>query len=356
MSNNVPAIAKELTRSVESTVRQMEEQKQIELPQDYSVSNALRSAFLAIQETKDKNNKPALEVCTQTSITNALLNMVVQGLTPAREQCYYVCYGQQLVCQRSYFGDIALAQRVDPRIQDVIAEPIFHKDEFSWAIERGKKVVEYHKPGGLNDRGDLAGAYCIVLDTHSEPIKTEIMNRDEIIGSWKKSRSYPIDDKGNIKTNSTHYAHPGEMAKRTVIRRCLKPIINSSNDGYLLRAIDSTEETQAEVQAEEQENANQEVLDVTPQQGPTPEQEEKEHQVYPPPQAESDGTAQDASATAGTEDTYEGPADDHPDAPQQGSEAPPEPPEPKEEPQPEEAEMGETSGDTKEGEDDEPPF
>jgi recombination protein RecT len=266
MTNNLPAVAKQQVQVVENRVHQLQQAGQLDLPADYSVSNALRSAFLTLQETTDMQKKPALQVCTQASISNALLDMVVQGLNPARSQGYFLVYGQKLAFQRSYFGDMALAMRMNPRISDIVAEVIYSGDEFEFEVIHGKKRIVKHKQTieSLNG-GQIQGAYCVVLDHEGQEISTVVMNWNEIKESWKKSPSKPFDDQGNLKPNSTHAKHTGEMAKRTVIRKACKPLINSGADSYLQAAVTRSEQVQAEhvAQVEAAQHANQgEILDV----------------------------------------------------------------------------------------------
>lgn len=263
---SLPAIAKQQIQTVEKRVKQLQQDGQLDLPPDYSASNALRSAFLTLQEVKDMQKKPALEVCTAHSISNALLDMVVQGLTPSRSQGYFICYGQQLAFQRSYFGDMALAKRIDSRIADIFAEVIHDGDEFEFEIVRGQKKVTRHKQtiDSLNSE-KIKGAYCVVLDHDGQEISTVIMSWKEILASWKKSPSKPFDEKGNLKPGSTHALHTEEMAKRTVVRKACKPIINSGADSYLRAAVNRSEHIQAQSEAETQAalHANQgEVVDA----------------------------------------------------------------------------------------------
>jgi len=269
MSSNLPQVAKQQVGIVESRVKELQEAGQIELPPDYSVSNALRSAFLTLQETKTKDQKPALEVCTQASITNAMLDMVVQGLTPARKQIYFIAYGQQLVCQPSYFGDMAIAKRVDPRVADIVAEVVHKGDEFEFELEQGRKRVTKHKQTLDSLNGKIKGAYAIVLGHQGEELSTVVMSWDEILKSWEKSPVKPVQN-GDIKGGTTHANHPVEMAKRTVIRKVCKPIINSASDRYIQAAYNrgSQIQSEAEVEVEETENANQDVIDVPPTEEP----------------------------------------------------------------------------------------
>src|SRR5690625_2664860 len=80
-------------------VNQMLQAGQLHVPADYSPDNALKAAWLNLQEVKDRNKKPALEVCTQASVANALLSMVVQGLDVNKKQGYFIVYGNHLAFQ-----------------------------------------------------------------------------------------------------------------------------------------------------------------------------------------------------------------------------------------------------------------
>lgn len=295
MSTNIPAVAKQQIQTVENRVAQLHQAGQLDLPEDYSASNALRSAFLVLQSVIDMQKRPALEVCTPASITNALLDMVIQGLTPARQQGYFIVYGQQLAFQRSYFGDMALAKRLDSRIADIVAEVVYQGDEFEFELVRGKKKVTKHKQTLDSLTGQIRGAYCTVLDHEGNEISTVIMSWSEILRSWKKSPMKPFQDNGQLKANSTHASHPEEMAKRTVVRKACKPIINSGADGHLRQSVTRSEQVQAEQEAftEIQAQANGEYIDLEtgevfeaetlpapePQAQPVPEQQQGQEQA-----------------------------------------------------------------------------
>ena len=60
----------------------------LDLPGSYSAPNALTQAFLRLQTIKNSNKQPVLQACTPTSIIQSLMDMVVQGLSPAKNQCY----------------------------------------------------------------------------------------------------------------------------------------------------------------------------------------------------------------------------------------------------------------------------
>lgn len=237
----------EIVGSTMNRIAAMQNAGQIHFPGDYSPQNALQSAWLILQETKDKDKNPVLEVCKKSSIANALLDMVVQGLNPAKKQLYFIAYSKTLTCQRSYFGSMAVAKRVDPSIADFHAEVIFDDDEFEFEIKAGKKVVIKHKQTiqSINSARPL-GAYCEVIGANGEIQKTEVMTFEEIKKAWTKSQTKPIKENGDIKAGSTHADYLVEMCKKTVINRTCKAIINSSSDKTLLESVNRQEFAEAE--------------------------------------------------------------------------------------------------------------
>ena len=88
------------------------------------------------------------------------------------------------------------------------------------------------------------------------------MTMEEIYSSWKMSRQSPFDDHGNLKSGSTHAKFPAEMAKRTVVRRACKPIINSSSDSNLRYSINRTDDAASDIETDEMIDENNGILDV----------------------------------------------------------------------------------------------
>ncbi|WP_228007725.1 recombinase RecT, partial [Leptospira interrogans] len=103
--------------NVLNKVRVLESQGNLELPNDYSPSNAMKQAWLQISQ----DNK--LMSCNDTSKANALLDMVTQGLNPAKNQCYFIPYGNKMQLQRSYHGNVMMLKR-DAGAQDVVAHAL----------------------------------------------------------------------------------------------------------------------------------------------------------------------------------------------------------------------------------------
>ena len=265
-SENALMIKKQAVTTAEGLVQGFMDKGRLNLPPDYSLGNAIRQAWLTIQETKDKDNRPAIEVCTTESITNAVLSMAVQGLSPGKNQCYFIVYGTKLTMQRSYFGMMSVAKRVDPNIEDIFPDVVYADDEFEYEKIRGRTIITKHRQKLANiDKAKIAAAYCTVIYKDDKEVST-IMTLDEIKEAWKMSQMKPIDEKGNIKAGSTHGKFTGEMCKKSVVYRACKPIINGSDDSTLLAQyakMSDQDAAYAETQEDIEENANKgNIIDI----------------------------------------------------------------------------------------------
>ena len=196
-------------------------------PADYNLANALTGAYLVLKETKDRNNKPILESCSQASIANSLMDMATLGLSVQKKQGYFIAYGGQCQFQRSYFGNITIARRYG--LKEIRAEVIYEGDEFSYHIEDGKKVFDSHKQDFMN-----IDTYAISI-TKSGEHYLEVMNMNQIKKAWAQGFGYKEGG------NGTHAKFTDQMVKKTVINRALKMFTNTYGDGYMQEASDRTE-------------------------------------------------------------------------------------------------------------------
>lgn len=268
--NEVAIIQKDITDSVNTNLARLQDDG-LTLPTNYNASNALKSAFFKLQETLDRNKKPALEVCSKESIANSLLDMVVQGLSPAKTQCYFIVYGTQLQLNRSYFGTQAVLKRLT-NVKDIWANVIYQDDEFEYENHRGREKLVSHKTAFENRDKAILGAYAVVLTSDDEEILT-VMTRKEFEASWSQSKT----------GQAVHKKFPQEMAKRTVINRAAKAFINTSDDSDLLvEAINNSTENEYENERKEinpqneiNEKANTEVLDFEAESEPKVEVEKE---------------------------------------------------------------------------------
>jgi recombination protein RecT len=206
-----------LTNNVLARIQEFQRNHEIEIPENYSPENALKSALLIFAENA------ALQRCTSTSVYNALLDMVVQGLSPAKKQCYFIPRGNKCAFQRSYFGTVSVAKRL-AGIKDVEAQEVYKDDVFAYHIEDGNPIIDEHKQSLDTRGGEWVGGYAVV--TKADDTKhCVIMTRKEILAAWDKSSSTQ---------RATHNQFPSEMIKRTLVNRACKLLINSTDDSDLL--------------------------------------------------------------------------------------------------------------------------
>lgn len=248
--NKMKVFKEETVDAVYQKIQIYRDRGELNFPLNYSPENAMKSAWLIIQDLVDKDKRPVLEVCTRDSVINALLDMAIQGLNPAKKQCYFIAYGDKLTMQRSYFGSIHVAKTVNPNVEEIIGEVVYEGDIFAYKKVRGKTVISNHEQKLENiNKANIKAAYCSVFYRDGSEDST-IMTFAEIKQAWQQSKNYPIDDAGNLKTGSVHNKFTAEMAKKTVISRACKTIINSSDDGSLIiRVYKQTEAEAAEAEA-----------------------------------------------------------------------------------------------------------
>ena len=232
MNNQVAQQQKptKLTDLVLDRVKQMQDTQDLSLPKNYNASNALNAAFLELQKVQDRNHRPALEVCSHDSIVKSLLDMTLQGLSPAKDQCYFIVYGNELQMQRSYFGTVAAVKRLDG-VKKVRAEVVHEKDDFEiGANEDMELVVKRFVPKFENQDNQIVGAFAMIKT--DEGTDFTVMTKKEIDQSWSQTRQ---------KNNKVQQNFSQEMAKRTVLNRAAKMFINTSDDSDLLTgAINNT--------------------------------------------------------------------------------------------------------------------
>ena len=252
--NEIESAKRDIVESVSQKVTSFMELGEIKIPSDYCHENALKSAWLILKELKGKdeykNEKLAIEMCSKTSVANCLFDMVVQGLSPVKKQCYFVPLGGKLTLMRSYMGTVALAKRYG-NVKDVVANVVYEGDDFEFEVEveTGKKRIIKHKQSLESlDRSILGGYAVVTLNDGSNHI--EIMTMKQIKAAWEMGTA-----KGNSKA---HQNFPAEMAKKTVITRACKLLINTSSDAGLLEddEFETIDHAEASVKQEIADNSN----------------------------------------------------------------------------------------------------
>ena len=228
-----------VANSVTKDFQDLVEAQGFKVPDGYHVANALQEAVATLPTVKGITSVSA------DSIKKTLFDMVVQGLSPAKTQVYFIAYGNQLQMQRSYFGTQQVLKRLKD-IKDIQAYVVRKDEEFDVDYdENGGLIVKAHHTDFMKLDNEIVGAYAVITKADWEK-QYEVMTKKQIDTSWGQARS-----------TNVHKKFPEEMAKRTVINRAAKNIINTSgDDDNLIAAINST--------TANENNYDDEPKDVTP--------------------------------------------------------------------------------------------
>lgn len=247
-----------ISEQVLSRIEQFQKDGSMILPKNYSVENHMKSAWLALQEVEDKEHHKALQICTKESIANSLLDMVLQGLSVSKKQGYFIIYGNKLIFQRSYFGTIALAKRAGGMVSEPVANVIYDGDDFQYEIDpkTAKVAIIKHSQKLENiDNSKIKGAYALVTLADGTTQVT-IMSMQQIRAAWGQGAT-----KGN---SPAHKNFAEEMAKKTVIGRACKAIINSSDDAWLYDGKeDDADSDKASIQRDAAQHSDVQIIDTT---------------------------------------------------------------------------------------------
>lgn len=247
-----------ISEQVLSRIEQFQKDGSMILPKNYSVENHMKSAWLALQEVEDKEHHKALQICTKESIANSLLDMVLQGLSVSKKQGYFIVYGNKLIFQRSYFGTIALAKRAGGMVSEPVANVIYDGDDFQYEInpKTAKVSIIKHSQKLENiDNSKIKGAYALVTLADGTTQVT-IMSMQQIRAAWGQGAT-----KGN---SPAHKNFAEEMAKKTVIGRACKAIINSSDDAWLYDGKeDDADSDKASIQRDAAQHSDVQIIDTT---------------------------------------------------------------------------------------------
>lgn len=191
------------------------------MPKDYLYVNAIKASMLVLQELKDKNGKPALEVCTPNSVASALFEMAIKGLDVSKKTAYFICRGDKLCLHESYFGKALQVKRIYPNF-DPHPVVIHEGDEFVYAIdpETGYKKLVKHEQKLENLDKDFVGAY-MYIPTADGKQDLYIMSKRQIMQAWSKSSSREM---------SVHKSFSEKMCSKTLVNSACNMIINSTPD------------------------------------------------------------------------------------------------------------------------------
>ena len=200
-----------------TTIRDMmaKNQKLIEsaLPRHMSPDRFLRIALTSMSKN------PKLLECTPRSLFGAVLQCAQLGLEPddLRGSAYLIPFKNhgtyEVQVMPGYKGLLELAHR-SGKIADIKAEVVHEADAFDF--EYGSRAFLFHKPNLKDDPGELVAVYAMVI-YKSGTMRFEVMSPREVMKAASSSNAYQSN-------SGPWHTHPGEMWKKTALRRLCKTI------------------------------------------------------------------------------------------------------------------------------------
>ena len=180
--------------------------------------------------------------CTRDSISLALKDMFLQALDPAANQCYLIPqYNKMLgkmemTLKRSYFGTMAAVKDLCPEIREINAACVWSDEKFAYGYKMGKFCSTVHeldpdKPyDSHEDLSKMRYVYVEIYGENGKLIASEMMTGAQVKTAWLQSNNVQKDKATgtkSLKADSTHLMFSSEMAKRSVINRACKNILNT---------------------------------------------------------------------------------------------------------------------------------
>lgn len=175
-------------------------------------------AGFAVQQLEGNDYLLGIAMSNRQSVINAVTNVAAIGisLNPARKQAYLVPRDRKVCLDISYIGLADLATQ-SGSIVWVKAELVYESDSFQMG-EPGTMPSHKFNPFS-KDRGSVLGAYCVVKTPGGEYL-CDAMSIEEINAIRDRSSAWKawIEKKKSC----PWVTDPGEMAKKTVVKRASK--------------------------------------------------------------------------------------------------------------------------------------
>lgn len=189
------------------------EAKMAAMPKGFNETRFIQNCMTVLLETKD------IDKYDPKSIARTLLKGAFLGLDFFQKECYAIGYGTELQFQTDYKGETKIAKKYSIRpIKDIYAKVVRAGDFFEEKIVNGQQTINFEPLPFSTD--DIIGAFAVVL-YQDGGMEYETMSTQEI-----ENIKVNYSKKG-YKTNEYSKAWvttPGEMYKKTVLRRLTKKI------------------------------------------------------------------------------------------------------------------------------------
>lgn len=176
------------------------------LPSDLNIDRFKQNAMHVVSEIREIENINTVSIC-RTILQGAFL-----GLDFLNRECYAIPYKGIMTFQTDYKGEVKLAKKYSIKsIRDVYSKLVREGDDFSEKIVEGKQTLDFTPQPFSTEKVKGAFAVCLYEDGSMIYETMSISDINSVRDNYSKSK--------NIWGKS-----PGEMQKKTVLRRLLKHV------------------------------------------------------------------------------------------------------------------------------------
>lgn len=200
-------------KETHSNLEKLISSKMDAMPNGFNKTRFIQNCMTVLQDTYK------IEECAPISIARTLLKGAFLDLDFFMKECYAIPYKGTLQFQTDYKGEIKLIRKYSVRpVKNIYAKLVKQGDEFTEEVVQGEQIINF-KPIPFNN-SDILGAFAVV-QYEDGGMEYEVMSADETenIKEQFSQKSYKTGEfsKAWVQT-------PGEMYKKTVLRRLCKHI------------------------------------------------------------------------------------------------------------------------------------
>lgn len=189
----------------------------------FNAKQAIISMALKLKETKDKDGKPAIDVCTKESIMQVAQEALVKRLDLMKSQASLIIRGNKLMLHTQYQGNVKRALELNPFLDHFNFVPIYQDDKVEMFVgQDGSYGIKSHSTSFKNIGNDkLIGGYVRAIKKDGSVYMTEIMTMEQIKIAWSKSSS---------SSQTVHKQFPLRMVRKTILNGLCSWLINTTGE------------------------------------------------------------------------------------------------------------------------------
>ena len=181
---------------------------QAALPDDIPAQRFRRTVLTAL------NQNPDLAKCDRRSFFLATIRCAHDGLYPDGREAALIPF-QGVVQYIPMVHGYRVRLEKTGKIDSVICEVVYQHDRFRRVMGEDYRI-EHEPPDLGEERGEMRGAYAIIK-LRTGGVYRDVMDRHEIEGIRDRFSK-------NTRADAPWVLHPGEMWRKTVLRRCAKQV------------------------------------------------------------------------------------------------------------------------------------